>query len=103
MQDPKFLDKIKMFGLLKYNLKKILSILRGQIDPTEFIRQFNDQESDIYLTYRSGFDNADFAIEKPIFDSALKGDLDAVKLLDERREESEYKQNVNQIFGDDEI
>jgi hypothetical protein len=97
------LDKMKMFGLLKYNLKKIISILRGKVDEEYLINQFRDQNSEIYKSYASGRDNSDFASEKPIFDEMLRGNIDAAKFLEDKRKAKDYEERVNQIFGEDEI
>ena len=99
--DDAFLKQMKLFGLLKYDLKRILSILYGQIDAVQFKQDFADENSDVYKNYHNGKDSADFAIDKALFDLAIKGDVDAITKLEEMRADAKYNDMVKEIYGNE--
>lgn len=88
------LKKLVTCGIFGYNLKKTMNVLEISRDKMEeFTRDFQDPDSVIASEYQRGVDQADFAIDKALFVKVQKGDLNALKLYEERKEMQKYNQN----------
>ena len=99
MYDEEFLKKIKFFGLLKYDSTKVFSLVEFEVDLIHFKKDFFDENSEVYKHYENGRNSADFAFDKKLFDEAITGDKEAMKMLEERQEDFAYKNKKNELFG----
>lgn len=77
--------KIVDLGSLNYPLSKCLNILdlEGE-DAVKFASQFTDKDSEIFQYYQKGVDKADFDIDSKLLLLAKAGDLNALKIFEQR-------------------
>ncbi len=78
------LKKVLQFGMLYYPISKILNILDLE-DDAQFIKDFNNKNSDISKSYQKGVDKADFVLDLKLFKMASSGDLKALEKYELRR------------------
>ena len=77
------LKNIQNCGMLSYAPEKIINLF--EFEPLEFIKDFNDTQSEVYNAYRKGADMYDFIIDKALFDKAKEGDTKALEKLEMRK------------------
>jgi hypothetical protein len=96
----KFLNKMKSFGLLRYGLPRILTIVSNDedMDMEQFRRDFADRTHPVFVEYDKGYKNADYAIEIALLEKARTGDRDAVAELERYRGMREYESHVSRLF-----
>ena len=70
--------------MLYYPISKILNILDLE-DDAQFIKDFNNKNSDISKSYQKGVDKADFVLDLKLFKMASSGDLKALEKYELRR------------------
>jgi hypothetical protein len=85
---PDFLSKIKQLGSLCYPLEKCINVLdlHGS-DVDVFIDEFDDPDSEVANAYAKGKDASDFFLDSKLFELARGGDLKAMQLFEQRRNE----------------
>lgn len=99
MYDAKFLEKMKLFGLLKYELKRILLLLDAGIDEQQFIADFENESSNVKTEYNKGRATADFAIDSKLFSAASgDADIDAIEEIEKLRTDEMYNRKLKEIF-----
>lgn len=78
------LGQIQAAGQLEYSPEKICVLLNiSKVD--EFIRLFNDDNSEIRKKYEVGKANAHLIIDKKLFEKAKGGDLNAIMIMGKRQ------------------
>jgi hypothetical protein len=87
-----FLKKIMQCGLLNYPASKIINIFDIE-DEEQFLNDFKNPSSLLAKHYQKGVDRADFSIDSKLFDAASKGDLKALKELNERKNKRALKES----------
>jgi glycosylphosphatidylinositol transamidase (GPIT) subunit GPI8 len=87
-----FLKKIIQMGILEYTCDKILNILDEFIeDQNKFIKDFNNDNSEVYKAYKKGKDKADFIIDQRLFELAKTGNIAAIEKIEQRKRYNKYK------------
>lgn len=81
MYSDDFLMQIKGFGCLKYPIDRILLLISDDIDKNQLAMDFDDQDSDIAIAYKTGMVRSDFEIDQRLFEMAKSGDLKALAEL----------------------
>jgi hypothetical protein len=93
---------MRMFGILRYDLERILILVSDErderIDLCRFKEDFSDRRHPVFMEYEKGYKNADFAIEKVLFDTAKTGDMKAIEGLEEYRAKRQYELHVKEMF-----
>lgn len=79
------LEQIEKFGALDYPIKKMCLIL-GIKDKKNFEDDLNNENSEIYQHYWKGHYQAEFIIENSLMDDAKCGKIEAVKIIQKRKE-----------------
>lgn len=83
-----FLAKVKQLGSLCYPLEKCINVLDLQGDDVDrFIDEFDDPDSEVANAYAKGRDASDFFLDSKLFELARGGDLKAMQLFEQRRNE----------------
>jgi hypothetical protein len=85
-RDSDFLSKITSMGTLGYPLEKIINVLDIS-DGDGFRIIFDDPTTHVAKAYRKGQDKAEFLVDIKLMELIKGGDLDAMKLFEERRNE----------------
>ena len=94
--DEDFLKKIVNFGILGYQLNKIINILDiHEDDVNQFTEDFFNKNSAVGKAYQKGIDKADFAIDTKLFDKAKEGDLKALEKYEQRKKQY-FKQELKE-------
>ena len=91
------LEKMQQYGMLGYSINDIC-IIDG-FDKKKFTEEFNNKNSDIYKAYQKGAAVAKLNIETKLFNQAKEGDIEAIKLIDERNQQNEINNLKSKYFG----
>jgi hypothetical protein len=80
-----YYDKLIMLGELHYPLQKCLNILDvPDADIADFTKEFENEKSKVFQHWNKGRDKSDFDIDTKLLMLAKSGDINAIKLLDQR-------------------
>jgi len=80
----KILEEVRAMGSLGYSLARMI-ILIEPADHLQFMQDFNDTTSEIYIEYKKGIISAEYEIDKKLFENAKNGDVTAIEQLEVRR------------------
>jgi hypothetical protein len=93
---------MKMFGLLRYSIERILVIVsddkKENVNLSEFKKDFSNAEHPVFIEYDKGYKNADYAIEIALFEKAKEGDTNALEQLEDYRGKRQYEVKVMEMF-----
>jgi hypothetical protein len=89
-----YLDKITDMGVMSYSVEKIINVLKVK-DPTEFQLIFKDETSRIRRAYQKGVDQAEFIIDQQLLRLVRSGDMDAMKMFEERKADQQLTETKN--------
>jgi hypothetical protein len=84
--DAAFLDRMTEFGKLGYPLSKIINVMNVK-DAPSFTLLFDDKNSRVRQSYDAGVDQAEYLVDSKLLQLANGGDLEALKMYEERRSE----------------
>ena len=98
----KFLGRMKMFGLLRYGIERMLAVIsedkKEKVDMAEFKKDFSNPSHPVFIEYDRGCKNADYAIEIALFEKAREGDGDALEQLENYRGRRRYELKAREMF-----
>ena len=86
-----FLKKMVQVGTLGYPLSKIINVLDID-DIKQFTKDFDNQKSQVAISYQKGVDKADFVLDSKLFDMAKGGDLKALDKYETRKRNNIYRE-----------
>lgn len=92
-----FLQRVKQFGLIGWELDKILSILT--FSPTEraqFVADFGNEESIVYAMYQNGLNTGQFNVSVAEY-KAKMAEAEGIQLKNDR--EKRYAELEQKLFG----
>jgi hypothetical protein len=75
-----FLKKMVQVGTLGYPLSKIINVLDID-DIKQFTKDFDNQKSQVAISYQKGVDKADFVLDSKLFDMAKGGGFKSIKQI----------------------
>ncbi len=78
-------EMIVNFGALGYDAKKMSSILG--VSEIEIIQELKNKDSEFAKLFQKGVDMSEYVIDMKIFALAKQGDLAAIALFEERKEQ----------------
>lgn len=73
------------FGAFGYDAKKMSSILG--VPEVEIAQELKNKDSEFAKLYQKGVDMSEYVIDMKIFNLAKQGDLAAIALFEERKEQ----------------
>lgn len=73
------------FGAFGYDAKKMSSILG--VPEIEIVQELKNKDSEFAKLYQKGVDMSEYVIDMKIFNLAKQGDLAAIALFEERKEQ----------------
>ena len=92
------LKQIQAAGQLNYSPENICILLNiSKVD--EFIKLFNNQNSEVRKKYEAGKANAQMTIGKKLFDIAKKGDVETIELMRKIEKEKRFNNLKKELFG----
>ena len=98
--DSGILEQVLNFGALKYDPYKISKVLGLDAEKTiEFIKMFNDENSDIRIKYEQGSSISDYKIDAALMEKANKGNLDAILEISKRKYYGKSDSIKKEYFG----
>ena len=91
-----FLQRIKSFGLIGWDIEKILSVISlSGAEKVQFVADFGDENSVVYAMYHNGL-NTEFNLAAAEY-KAKMAEAEAVQLKNER--EKRYQELERKLFG----
>lgn len=78
-------EMIANFGALGYDAKKMSSILG--VSEVEIVQELKNKDSEFAKLFQKGVDMSEYVIDMKIFNLAKQGDLAAIALFEERKEQ----------------
>ncbi len=84
------LGQLTAMGSLGYDADKIINVLNIE-DEESFKNDFLNPDSLAAKAYRKGADQADFIIDQKLYELSKKGDLEALKVFEERKLNNKVK------------
>lgn len=92
-----FLQKIKSFGLLGWDLEKILSVLSLQPhERAQFLADFEDEDSIVFAMYQNGLTTGQFNLAAAEY-KAKMAEAEGIQLKNDR--EKRYNELELKLFG----
>lgn len=92
-----FLQKIKSFGLLGWDLDKILSVLSLQpYERAQFLADFADEDSVVFAMYQNGLTTGQFNLSAAEY-KAKMAEAEGIQLKNDR--EKRYAELEQKLFG----
>jgi hypothetical protein len=92
-----FLQKIKSFGLLGWDLEKILSVLSLQPhERAQFLADFADEDSVVFAMYQTGLNTGQFNLAAAEY-KAKMAEAEGIQLKNDR--EKRYAELEQKLFG----
>lgn len=91
-------EMIANFGALGYDAKKMSSILG--VAESEIIEELKNEDSEFAKLFQKGVDMSEYVIDLKIFDLAKQGDMAAIKLFEERKQQRQKSAKRKQYFGE---
>lgn len=95
--DVAFLEKVKAFGILGYAAHKIVYLVEPE-DPEQFIRDFNDKESEVYKAFHTGSTTGEYTMDKSLFDMSKSNNIEANEKLFQRQRLKEIDAAIYERF-----
>ena len=92
-----FLQKIKSFGLLGWDLTKILSVLAlTSTEKAQFLADFEDEDSIVFAMYQNGLTTGQFNLSAAEY-KAKMAEAEGIQLKNDR--EKRYAELEQKLFG----
>lgn len=88
------IQKVTACGVFGYEPDQIFNIVDlPEEERAEFVLAFQDPDSQLCKAFKKGVDQAQFAIDTALFAKVQKGDLNALRLYNERMEQKAFMKN----------
>lgn len=91
------IENMQTYGALNYSLKDICLVENINIEDIK--EEFFDKNSEMYKAYEKGEKLGKLSIESKLFNLAKNGDMDAIKLMEERKQKNDIDNLTNELFG----
>lgn len=95
MYNEEFLKKIKAFGVLQYDVDRIISILNPEY-PEQLKHDLKDPESVVHTMYQAGFNAGQYRLDAEAFKMA---EIKTQKSKQEFEQNTKYLKMRNELFG----
>lgn len=96
--DETFLEKVRAFGMLRYSVNDIIHLVEPE-DPDQFVKDFEDPESELHKAYKKGSMTGKYTMDKALFDVAKNNDPTANQLLVDRQDKDRINGAIYERFG----
>ncbi len=94
------LNKIRMYGMLKYTPQRIAILLGFNWDErNSFLKMFLEPDNSVYHYYQRGIAEGDCNIDIALTKVAESGDVDAIERLNIVQAERQLDEMINDLLG----